>query len=385
MHLILLFHNIGGYHAARLRATQVACMAKGWKLTALQIIGRTQEHPWGNMEEVITFPLQTLLNRDLGESEENHKLVKSRLVTALNCLQPDIVAIPGWGFPSSRAALSWCRRYRVPTILMSESKADDEIRRWWKEVLKSWLYIRHYDAALVGSQHHAEYLMKLGFLPQKIFQGYDAVDNDYFANQADRARLSPAIVRQRQPKIPNRPYFLAVTRFIPRKNLSRVIDAYASYHGQVKDAWDLVLCGGGIEEASLKQHVHQLKLHKRIHFPGFVPYTAIGTWYGLANVFIHPALQEQWGLVVNEACAAGLPILCSQTVGARYDLVQEHMNGLLFDPTSTQDITRCLISIHKLDKIHRSQWGETSRKIVSIFHPEKFAEGMIQAAKEALN
>lgn len=217
MHLVILFHNIGGYHAARLRATFAACQARAWRLTAVQVIGHTQEHPWGMIDNVITFPLQTLLNADLDEKEYQHRLVRSRLVTSLNQLQPDIVAIPGWGFVASRTALSWCHRNRIPTILMSESKADDELRQQWKEALKSWLYVRHYNAALVGSQHHADYLVTLGMFPQKIFLGYDAVDNDYFETQADQALRNPAMVRQKYSTMPSRPYFLAVTRFIPRK------------------------------------------------------------------------------------------------------------------------------------------------------------------------
>jgi glycosyltransferase involved in cell wall biosynthesis len=385
MHLVVLFHNIGGYHAARLRATLADCQARNWRLTALQVIGHTQEHPWGEMEDVITFPLRTLLDANLGEKEHHHRLLRSRLVTSLNQLQPDIVAIPGWGFVASRTALSWCRHYGVPAILMSESKADDEPRHRWKETLKSWLYVRHYDAALVGGQHHADYLHTLGMAPQQIFQGYDAVDHDYFATQADQARRHPEAVRQRHPTIPHHPYVLAVTRFIPRKNLHRLIDAYAVYRSQVTDAWDLVLCGSGVEMASLKQQAHHLKLDAWIHFPGFLPYTAIGDWYGLAKAFIHPALQEQWGLVVNEACAAGLPILCSQAVGARYDLVQDHHNGLLFDPTSTQDIARCLLSIHQFHEAERLRWGEASRAIASTYRPEHFAKGMLQAADTALN
>ena len=59
MHIIVLFYNIGGYHAARLRAAYQACYEKGWNLTAIQVTDNTQEHPWGSIENEITFPLQT--------------------------------------------------------------------------------------------------------------------------------------------------------------------------------------------------------------------------------------------------------------------------------------------------------------------------------------
>ena len=385
MHLVVMFHNVGGYHAARLRATHAACKTNGWAFTALQVVGQTQEHPWGTLDNIITFPLQTLLEKEQGESENQNQLVRSRLSATLKQIRPDVMAIPGWGFVASRTALSWCRRHCVPTILMSESKADDEPRHWWKEVLKSWLYVRRYDTALVGSLLHADYAVSLGIPSDRVFRGYDVVDHDYFVAEAEKTRQNPEAIRQQQPQIPCCPYFLAVTRFIPRKNVSRLINAYHAYRQKVAEPWHLVLCGSGIEADNLQKQVQCLKLDTWVKFPGFIPYALIGQWYGLAKALIHPALQEQWGLVVNEACAAGIPIICSNAVGARYDLVHSGKNGFLFDPTSTDDLTQCLVALHQLDEAQRQQWGESSRAIASSYRPENFAEGMLQAVDKAIS
>ena len=93
----------------------------------------------------------------------------------------------------------------------------------------------------------------------------------------------------------------------------------------------------------------------------------------------HPALQEQWGLVVNEACAAGLPILSSRTVGACHELVQDGKNGLLFDPESVPDMTRALLTMHQLDLDARLQMGQLSKSIVANYGVQNFAEGFINA------
>jgi glycosyltransferase involved in cell wall biosynthesis len=265
---------------------------------------------------------------------------------------------------------------------MSESKWDDEKRQWWKEQLKFWLYVRKYGAALVGGELHRDYLIKLGFPRERIFLGYDAVDNDYFDQQAEIARQDPLAARHRQPRIPSRPYLIAVTRFIKRKNVSRLVEAFAAYRQEVGDdqAWDLVICGSGEEEASIRNLILAKGLNDCVHLPGFITYQAIGDWYGLANAFVHPALQEQWGLVVNEACAAGLPILCSRTVGACHELVHEGDNGLLFNPESTQDMTRALLSIHQLDSDARTKMAQSSRMIVADYGSQNFAEGLINAA-----
>ena len=390
MHVVIIFHTIGGYHAARLRAAYTVCQQKCWRFTAVEVTDNTIEHPWGDIRQEITFPYQTLMpvattpaltNRSSQSTE-----AVSLLFSCLDTLKPDILAIPGWGFPVSRAALSWCQRNHIPSIVMSESKRDDEKRLWWKERLKSWLYIKKYNAALVGSELHRHYLIELGMPREQIFLGYDAVDNDYFNKGANAARVDPDGARRRQPQIPLKPYFITVTRLIKRKNVLRIVEAFAAYRQQIGEdkAWDLVICGKGQEEISLRNLIGKNKLDSCIHLSGFVTYKAIVDWYGLANAFVHPAIQEQWGLVVNEACAAGLPILCSRTVGACHELVQDYQNGLLFDPESGQDISRTLISIHQLDVSSRTSMGQLSQALVAKYSPQRFADGLIDAIKAAL-
>lgn len=384
MHIVVIFINIGGYHAARLRAAYAACQQKGWNFTAVQVTDDTQQHPWGDLEREITFPLKTLLPKATTPASTEHAV--SLLPAFLDTLKPNILVIPGWGFPISRAAVSWCKRNRIPVILMSESKWDDERRYWWKEQLKSWLYVRKYDAALVGGELHRDYLIKLGFPRKQIFLGYDAVDNDYFAQRAEAARQAPVAAKLRQPEIPSKPYFLVVTRLLKRKNVSRLVEAFAAYRQEVGEdkAWDLVICGSGTEEPSIRNLIFEKELNNCVHLPGFISYQAIGDWYGLANAFVHPALQEQWGLVINEACAAGLPVLCSRKVGACNELVHDEQNGFLFQPESTTDITRTLLAIHQLDLDSRLKMGHLSQKNVANYSPQNFANGLFKAIDTTL-
>jgi glycosyltransferase involved in cell wall biosynthesis len=385
MHIVILFVNIGSYHAARLKAAHAACESRGWTMTAIQVTDNTLQHPWGNLKKEITFPVETLLpiattplTDDVGANSVD---AVPKLNSCLNQLCPHVVLVPGWGFPISRAALEWCRRNKVPAVLMSESKHDDEKRVWWKEVIKSHLYVRQFAAAIVGGQPHYKYIVRLGLAPERTFIGYDVVDNEYFMRASQAARDKPEEARRRQPNIPERPYFLSMTRFLPRKNLSRLIHAYKAYRQErsLEEAWDLVVCGAGEEESSIRQLIDENGLANRVHLPGFLPYDALPDWYGLTGAFIHPAIQEQWGLVLNEACASGLPILCSKTVGARYDLVNDGNNGFLFDPYSVGEITSVLLKMHHLGAQQRAEMGGQSWKIVAEFGPERFAEGVLKA------
>lgn len=389
MHVAIIFSHIGNYHIARLKAASEVCQARGWKLTAIQSITESKEHPWGDLPDVEGFELKTLIDLDQGSDctdlhPESPEAVAA-ITPCLNTIKPDVLAIPGWGFPLSRAALRWSQHHQVPAVLMSESKYDDEERTWWKEQLKYWLYVRKYSTALVGGASHKNYLIRLGFETSRIFYGYDAVDNDYFNQQSAVARQDPDAIRQHLPEIPTKPYFLSVTRLIPRKNIVRLIEAFAAYRDQVgaKQTWPLVICGSGSDLSTVQQTIARNNLEDLVKLPGFLTYQQIGYWYGLAGAFVHPAISEQWGLVVNEACAAGLPILCSSTVGACQSLVKDGENGFSFDPQQTAEITQALIDIHSLDLSVRSKMGQVSQQIVNNFGPKQFGEGLISAVRVA--
>lgn len=390
MHIVVIFYNIGGYHAARLNAAFLAAKKKQWYLTAVQVTDNTQERPWGNIDDKIQFPLKTLLPQDTTcptiDRRPWSKVAASLIPGCLEALKPDILAIPGWGFPVSQAALKWSRRHKIPAILMSESKWDDERRQCWKEWIKSWLYVRHHRSALVGGQLHRDYLIKLGFPPERIFLGYNAVDNQHFQFGAALARENQLAARKRQPKIPVKPYFLVVTRLIKRKNVCRLIEAFGAYRQQIGEekAWDMVVCGSGEEEPSIRTLIQEKKLNDCVHLPGFISYQGITDWYGLAHAFVHPAIQEPWGLVINEACAAGLPIVCSQTVGACHELVHQGDNGLFFDPKSTEKMTDALLAMHQQTSESRMKMGQLSQMIVANYSPQSFAKGLFEAIDIAL-
>lgn len=386
MHAAVLFINIGFYHAARLRAAFDALNEIGWRLTAMQLTDATLEHPWGDAESIITFPVVTLIpSRSVPKAATQLPNVPAgEIERHLAKLKPDVVFLPGWSFALSVTALRWCCRNNVPVVVMSESKRDDAKRTWWKESLKSLLYVRKFSAALVGGNVHADYINSLGMPRERIVTGYDAVDNDHFINAADIARSDVATARKRYPSIPERPYFLAVFRLIPRKNAERLLKAYALYRSTALGMpWDLVICGKGDQKAQLEEAVRLGGLDRFVHFPGFISYHDVGFWYGLAGAFVHPALNEQWGLVVNEACAAGLPILCSMTVGARYELVREKLNGFLFDPEDIDDIAQSLLRMHETPPDTRKRMGDESRLLVQLCSPETFASGFVAAARVA--
>ena len=200
------------------------------------------------------------------------------------------------------------------------------------------------------------------------------------------------------PEALNGPYFLASNRFVERKNLGRLIRAYAIYVGSLqegKKAWPLVLLGDGelrgelealckglelktvmgfsrgdagtTEEEDLKLNSYKLKTSPGggcVIFAGFRQIAELPAFYADAGAFIHPALSEPWGLVINEAMASGLPILSSNNVGAAEELVIDGETGYLFDPTDLQAISAAMQRIADMPEDRRQQMGESARALV---------------------
>ena len=117
--------------------------------------------------------------------------------------------------------------------------------------------------------------------------------------------------------------------------------------------------------------------------PGFKQYDELPAYYARAGAFIHASTTEQWGLVVNEAMASGLPVLVSNRCGCAADLVREGENGWTFDPTSDDQMADLMLRIASDEKA-RVQMGAKSREIIAEWGPERFASGVKAAVDAAL-
>jgi glycosyltransferase involved in cell wall biosynthesis len=383
----VIFDNLGPYHQARLRAG-----ASVSTLTAVQVSARSADYAWENQARPENFDLITLFPQGTSRGASARQVV-DRTYAALTETRPEVVFIPGWSSRAALAALVWCLSYKVPVVIMSESTAWDEKRLKRKENVKRRI-VRLCSAALVGGEPQAGYLVQLGMPADQVFLGYDAVDNDYFKQKAGIVRQEEAAVRVSHGLPEN--YFLASARFIEKKNLPRLLEAYARYRalcgrkggegapGSVASPWGLVLLGDGVLRETLVSHITRLNLQSHVLLPGFKQYADLPTYYALAGAFIHASVVEQWGLVVNEAMASGLPVLVSNRCGCASDLVQQGQNGFTFDPDDVESVAGIMQRISNMETETREALGRESERIVAEWSPKRFADGLHHAASHAL-
>ncbi|PYJ11549.1 MAG: hexosyltransferase [Verrucomicrobia bacterium] len=392
--IAVVFHHIGPYHHARLNAA-----ADRLSVTGIEWSAKGYD-AWGAADAPARYTKVSLFPEATDRYPARAKLQQG-FCSALEQVNPDVVAVNGWNNFGSLAAANCCLDRGVPLVVMSESARGDEPRTWWKEIIKRRI-VDFYSAALVGGQRHVEYLVELGVPQERIFTGYDVVDNDYFARCVLEIRDShlrrgyggqAAFEIRKKYGLPEN-YFLASARFIEKKNLTRLIRAYAEYRDRLKGTgvtdpsynrgapWDLVLLGDGPLRETLNTQLSTLNLHSHVHLPGFKQYDELPVYYALANAFVHASTTEQWGLVVNEAIASGLPVIVSERCGCVPELVQG--NGFTFDPMDEHELASLLFRMATLSDDDRRRLGDASYGIAANFSPERFGEGLERAARMAL-
>jgi glycosyltransferase involved in cell wall biosynthesis len=370
----IMEYRLGPHHWARFDAAGALGPILG-----LEVSAETRDYAWDKVSGEGCFRRLTLFPEGDSRTAPGSEVIR-RLRAALDQHQPEAVAILGWSEKSALGALDWCVKNQVPAVLLSDSTAISNPRPWWREVLKRRL-VRLCRAALVAGKPQADYLADLGFVRERIFTGWDVVDNHYFAARADAARREAKTLRRRLGLPEN--YFLAVNRFVEVKNLPRLLQAYAEYRATAgSKAWKLVLVGDGPLKPRILQLREELALGDDLILPGFRQYPELPTFYGLARAFLLASTCETWGLVVNEAMASGLPVLVSDRCGCAVDLVDPRRNGFTFDPQDVPAFAALMLRLAS-DEKRLTALGQASREMIEQWSLQTFASNLHRAVQAA--
>lgn len=356
------------YSIPRFRALQSQYPEYAVQVLALGATERMRE--WKVQKQDLGFEY---LEAVPGETVENIKsdVLSARVRQWLDECDPQVVAITGYYYPAMRTAAQWARQHGRASIYLGDSQWIDRPRIAVREWLKGRWVQRHYDAAFVAGERAATYLAGMGFPRERIWTGYDVVDNAVFASGAAEARAAAQHVRPRLG-LPER-FFLFVGRFAPEKNLPRFLDAYARYRRIAgRQAWDLVMAGRGPQDELLQR---QAKSIGGVMFAGFQQTEQLPPYYGLASCLVLPSVSETWGLVVNEAMAAGLPVLVSHRCGCVPELVRTGSNGYVCDPLNIDGMAQSMKALSS-SGIDLDAMGAASRRIVALYTPETWAQDL---------
>jgi glycosyltransferase involved in cell wall biosynthesis len=260
--------------------------------------------------------------------------------------EPDVVMVTGW------AHKNYCRLVHEPRLAAKPfvMAMDTPWRGDFRQRLAPWAlrpFLRRVSAAIVAGERSRQYALRLGIPAGQIHSGIYAYDESLFNGSAYERR------REHVGGWPKR--FLYVGRYVPEKAIDVLARGYAMYREQVAEPWPLDCCGMGVQ-ASLLTAV------PGVTDMGFVQPPEQPRLHADHAVLLLPSRYEPWGVVVAEAMATGMPVICSTSCGAAAELVRPYFNGLVVPTEDAAALAHAMRWMHE----HHARLPELGRNAMHM-------------------
>lgn len=303
------------------------------------------------------------------------------IVKCLWKLSPNIVVGDGF-FQWTWQALAYNLLTKEPLVLCYErTKHMERHAQWYRRCYRK-AVLKRVSAFAVNGRLSREYIESLGFSPRCITEGQMAADTWGLSDCVESLPKEESQTLRNKFNVDGETrIFLSVGKMIPLKGLEYLLRGWKDYKQRQENKDVLLLIGEGIQSKALEEFCVNNKVSD-VHFLGPVSYDEIYRYYAIADWFVISTLQDNWSLVVPEAMACGLPILCSKYNGCWPELIQEDKNGWVFDPLDPDDTVAALMRAEAAE--NAQEMGEISRQIVSGHTPERAASAIKQACEIAL-
>jgi glycosyltransferase involved in cell wall biosynthesis len=248
--------------------------------------------------------------------------------------------------------------------------------RWLRRRLHGWLVNRATRCLCIGSAAREAYARhcrrpdNLDVLPYCCrLDRYENVPRDAVEDLKRRYDLDGKTV------------FLYAGQMIERKGVDVALAAFlrvAALHADVA----FLLLGEGPWRGRLMESLSPT-IRAKVHFAGQVPQAELAAYFCAAQVFVFPSRHDGWGMVVNEACAAGLPVVATRQTGAARDLVEPGRSGFLVERDDVEGLVQAMT--HFLDHPEDiARFGPRSRELVERFSPANGATVFAQSVAQAV-
>ena len=295
----------------------------------------------------------------------------------------DALVLQGHNFAASHIALAAARSvgtkvfYRADTHL---GKTRGSIRRLLRRpVMGSYFKLLH--GCLATGQPNRAYYRAMGVPEHRIFHMPFAVDNARFSAGATLSAAERGALRAEWGVHDDCPVINFTAKLVAQKRPVEVIDACALL-AQRGQRFHLLMAGSGGLEDELKTLAAARLPAGSYHFPGFINQAALPRMFSASEVFVLPSTNEAWGLAVNEAMAAGLPVVICREIGCAADLLVEGQNGHAIAPGDVTGLANALESVIS-DPARQHAMAQASRDIISRWSFAEAETGLRQAIAQA--
>lgn len=305
-------------------------------------------------------PWETVLDHTTTTRRQS-RTMQLRLWRLLTALRPEIVVATGYGSWATVTAIAWCRRFGSRCFIWDESHGMAfNVESAGERCAKSLLAEAASGVLVPGRAAHVFQTQCLRVPARRVHVVGDPVDNAHFASAIDDETLA-----RRDAGIPlDATVYLYVGRVEAEKGIHLLLRAFCG----LADAASMLVVAGGEPALDFWNR------DPRVRWLGFVPQEQLPRVYAAADVFVFPTLGDVWGLAVNEAMAAGLPVVCSRFAGCWPDLITPP-SGVVVDPRNVRELRdrmsamgfhrdRTLLRGHALHTVADMTFSTTAARIL---------------------
>lgn len=264
--------------------------------------------------------------------------------------RPKIAFVGGYDRPASLLIAFVGKFFRWKTGPMHDSRFNDA-ESYAKQVLLEATkspFMRFYNFFMCSGRECIDYTQFLAGPKRPAHHaGWNVVDNEGIGQKADITSNDAALLEAMNLQ-PGEPFFFMPIRFLEKKNIFRVLEAYhrARYSKRLggRPPARLVIAGKGPLKEQAIATIQENGLSEYVHILDWIEYDQIPRACRLSNGVILGSTHDQWGLIINEALSAGAPVLVSNRCGA-HELVQNALNGFTFDPYDVNHLAELLVDL----------------------------------------
>jgi glycosyltransferase involved in cell wall biosynthesis len=290
------------------------------------------------------------------------------VVASLRDFGPDVVVTGGFN-PTHLYAFAYAIGRDMPHVTMTDGTLSSERSlSWVHRAVRRFVYARS-KAFIAASNGGCQLYSSYGVPAERCFQSCLCVDNNAFKPPQEMVE---------------RPFdFLFCGRIEEVKNPMFALDVALATAQRLRRKTRVLFVGAGAQEEALRETAARSPDLVDIAFTGFADHGELPALYHSANIFLFPTRWDPWGVVANEACAAGLPVLVSPNAGVAGELVRDGENGFIctLDAGLWAERAAMLLS----DAQMRRRFSERSMLRVRDYTYEKAAVGVLDACRRALS
>jgi glycosyltransferase involved in cell wall biosynthesis len=306
-------------------------------------------------------------------------LVAPQVWSELSSGRYDVLWLHGHSYAANLIALMAAKTFGISVLMRGETHLGlprGAIKSVLHRPMMGTLY-RWCDRLLAIGSANAAFYRAMGVPDHKIFLVPYSVDNDRFMQAATLTNDQKVKIRKQYNVPIDQPSILYAAKFIPRKRPGDLLDATRQLKMDTIRPFTVVMAGSGELEPELRAFCVEHALDN-IVFTGFVNQLDLSALYAASDVFVLPSEHEPWGLAVNEAMCAHLPVVVSREVGCVPDLVKDGINGYTPAARDVDSLTRALRRLIEDEDLRRRQ-GKASLSRIQHWGYRQCLEGVRSA------